>query len=379
MTVAADIRTADTLPLDWYGSARPICLARLKESRDPTTGLFSRQLRDGRWGRTIGAEAATSTAISLIALSRVGASFLSPQQTEHSLQALAAEARTSGYRGALGVALWANATAGGVDFGHFLAACGFAESDLGVHMRSANSMELSWLLSGLLHERLRAPTPSLDRFCREALGVLLARQRPTGLFMHAGRKARFAERIRRRVATFADQIYSVLALAHSAMALGDERALPAACRCADSLLARQGPLHQWWWHYEPESGAVSRHYPVYAVHQHGMAPMAFLALASAGSHAYRRHVWPGLQWISANELGCDLFDPIAGTVWRDVHVERGRVGGWLRDVGELAGFTADGSAATGLALNRETRPYEWAWCLMAEALLTSAPPPRHLA
>lgn len=378
MTFAPDIRAADALVLDWYARARPLCLARLKESRDEATGLFSRQLRDGAWGATLGTEAATSTAISLIAMSRAGADFLSPDETEHSLQALAAEVRTHGYRGALGVALWANAIAGSVDFGRFLGACGVAERDLGALMRSANTMELSWLLSGLLHERLRAPTPSLDRLCREARDVLLARQRPTGLFMHAGREARFAQRIRRRVATFADQIYAVLALAHSAIALGEELALPA-CRCADALLARQGPLHQWWWHYEPDSGAVSRHYPVYAVHQHGMAPMAFLALAAAGARAYRRHAWPGLEWIWENELGCDLFDPDAGTVWRDVHVERGRVGGWLRDVGELVGFAADGSTATGLVLNRETRPYEWAWCLMAEALLTSGPPPQHLA
>ena len=378
MTVAPHIRADDTLALDWYARARPLCLARLKESRDQTTGLFSRQLRNGGWSRTLGTEAATSTAISLVALNRVGADLLSPVETEHSLRALAAEVRTSGYRGALGVALWANAVAGGVDFEHFLSACGVAESDLGALMRSGNSMELSWLLSGLLHERLRAPKPSTDRFCREVQAVLLERQRPIGLFMHAGREARFAQRIRRHVATFADQIYSILALAYSAIALGEGLVL-LACRCADALLARQGPLHQWWWHYKPDSGAVSRHYPIYAVHQHGMAPMAFLALAAAGAHAYRRHAWPGLEWIRTNELGCDLFDPIAGTVWRDVHVERGRIGGWLREVGELAGFAVDGSAPVGLALNRETRPYEWAWCLMAEALLTSRPPPQHLA
>lgn len=378
MSVALDVSATDTRVLDWYARARTPCLARLKESRDPTTGLFSRQLRNSGWRGTLGTEAATSTAISLIALSRVGADFPSPEETERSLGALAAEVRTSGYRGALGVALWANAVAGGVHFERFLGACGVAESDLGVFMRIGNSMELSWLLSGLLHERLRAPTPLLDRFCREARGVLLERQRPTGLFMHAGREARFAQRIRRYVATFADQIYSMLALAHSAIALNEELAL-VTCRCADALLARQGPLHQWWWHYEPDSGAVSRHYPVYAVHQHGMAPMAFLALGAAGARTYRRHAWPGLEWIGTNELGCDLFDPVARTIWRDVHVEGGRVRAWLRDVGELAGLTADASAATGLTLNRETRPYEWAWCLMAEAMLRSRPPSQHLA
>jgi hypothetical protein len=378
MTVASDIHAADRLALDWYARARPLCLARLKESRDPTTGLFSRQLRNGGWCPTLGTEAVTSTAISLIALSRADAGIISHEEMEDSLRALATEVRTTGYHGALGVALWANAVTDGVDLKRFLEACGVAEDDLGALLRSDSSMELSWLLSGLLHERLRAPAPLLDRLCREAQGALLARQRPTGLFMHGGREAKLVQRIRRHVATFADQIYSVLALAHAAIALGEEHRLPA-CLCADALLARQGPLHQWWWHYKPDAGTVSRHYPAYAVHQYGMAPMAFLTLAAAGAGGYRRHAWSGLEWIGANELGRNLLDPIAGTIWRDVHIERGRIGVWLRNAGEIAGFAADESTASGLALNRETRPYEWAWCLMAEALLMSSPPPGHLA
>ncbi|HVY19824.1 MAG TPA: hypothetical protein VHA70_07040 [Bauldia sp.] len=379
MTVASDVSAGDAQVVAWYGRARPICLARLMESRDGTTALFSRQLREGEWDRTRGTEAATSTAIGLIALSRIGGSFLSPEETERSLRALAAEVRMTGYRGALGVGLWANAVAGANDFGGFLRDCGVAEGDLRGLMRGANSMELAWLLSGLLHEQLRAPTPALNDLCREARGILHARQRPTGLFMHAGREGKFTQRIRRRVATFADQIYSMLALAHSAIVFGKDVALDSACRCADALLARRGPLHQWWWHYEPDRGAVLRHYPVYAVHQYGMAPIAFLTLAAGGARAYRRLAWPGLEWIGTNEIGGDLFDPIAGTVWRDVHVKRSRIGGLLRNAGEIAGLTADAGAVTGLALNRETRPYEWAWCLMAEALLASPPPGRHLA
>jgi hypothetical protein len=378
MTIAPDIHAADGPVLDWYARARPLCLARLKESRDPITGLFSRQLRNGGWCPTLGTEAVTSTAICLIALSRTSVGLFSPEEMKDSLRTLATEVRTTGYHGALGVALWANAVIDGVDFGHFLDACGVADDDLGALMRSDNSMELSWLLSGLLHERLRAPAPLLDRLCREARDALLARQRPTGLFMHARREAKLAQRIRHHVATFADQIYSVLALAHAAIAFGEEHPLPA-CRCADALLALQGPLHQWWWHYEPEAAAVSRHYPVYAVHQYGMAPMAFLTLAAAGAGGYRRHAWPGLEWIRANELGRDLLDPTAGTIWRDVHVEHGRIGAWLRNAAEIAGFAADESTTSGLALNRETRPYEWAWCLMAGALLMSAPPLGHLA
>jgi hypothetical protein len=52
----------------------------------------------------------------------------------------------------------------------------------------------------------------------------------------------------------------------------------------------------------------------------------------------------------------------------------------MRDAGEVFGLSGNwGDDASRLRLNRETRPYEWAWCLMAGALLNTAPPPQHLA
>jgi hypothetical protein len=379
MTIVPDIRASDMQVLDWYAGVRPLCLARLRNSFDAATGLFSRQLRNGAWAPTLGTEAATSTAIVLIALSRSNEAILSSDERSRALEALAREVRAKGYHCGLGIALWANAVNDGLAFSPFLAACGVAEGEVTRIFSEANSMELAWLLAGLLHEHLRALSPTIDRLASETLAALLDRQCPTGLFLHATRDAPFAERVRRSVATFADQIYSIMALAYARIALGDEPTLGAALACADALLSRQGSLHQWWWHYEPNGGAVSRHYPVYAVHQHGMAPMAFQLLAAAGASAYTRRAWPGLGWIAKNELDIDLLDKNAGTVWRDVEPRRSRIVALLCSVGEVAGVAVDSQDATNLDLNCETRPYEWAWCLMAEALLTSPRPAGHLA
>ena len=49
-----------------------ICLARLRDCRDPQTDLLSRQIRDGAWAPTLGTERITSTAISLVGLHRAG-------------------------------------------------------------------------------------------------------------------------------------------------------------------------------------------------------------------------------------------------------------------------------------------------------------------
>jgi hypothetical protein len=366
--------------IDWYAAAGPLCLARLREAHEPKTGLFSRQLRHGQWAGTGAAEAVTSTAICLIALSRgeidgreIG------MQSGRSLDALADSIRAQRYHGAVGLALWANAVNGGVALDVFLNRCGYDKDGLHRLVPTLTTMELAWLLSGLLHEERRGSSGAVAA-ADEAIAALLVRQGRSGIFAHAGNRAPLSHRLRAHVATFADQIYPVQALACAAIGRNRREARDAAHRCADALLDRRGPLHQWWWHYDPRSGAVSRRYPVYSVHQHGMAPMAFMALATAGAAEYSDRAWPGLEWLRENEMRQPMLDPDAGTIWRDIEPDSGAFERRLRDVSELIGLAAEGqSDVARLRLNRETRPYEWAWCLMAGAQLTTSPPFGHLA
>lgn len=365
--------------VEWYAAARLLCLARLAESYDPQTGLFSRQLRDGRWGYTGKAEATTSTAICLVALSRAGVDGgeLGLDQTR-TLDSLARSVRN--YPGALGLAIWANAVNDGRDFESFLDLCGHANDGPRRLIPKLTTMELAWLLSGLLHEERRATRVGLAELIDTAIAALLRRQTESGLFSHAEDRVSFPNWLRRHVATFADEIYPVQALALAMVGRSRQDARDAARRTADALLERRGPLEQWWWHYNIGDGSVSRQYPVFSVHQYGMAPMAFMTLAAAGATHYRDRAQTGLNWLRENELRRPMLDAAAGTIWRDIYVENGAFAKHVRDVGEVIGLSGNRRHdPSRLRLNRETRPYEWAWCLMAGALLTAAPPLRHLA
>jgi hypothetical protein len=365
--------------VEWYAAARLLCLARLAESYDPQTGLFSRQLRDGRWGYTGKAEATTSTAICLVALSRAGVSGseLGLDQNR-SLDSLARSVRN--HPGAIGLAIWANTVNDGRDFWSFLDHCGHANEGPRKLIPKLTTMELAWLLSGLLHEERRAITSGLSELIDAAIAALLRRQTESGLFSHAEDRVSLAHWLRRHVATFADEIYPIQALALAMIGRSRQDACDAARRTADALLERRGPLQQWWWHYNIRDGSVSRRYPVFSVHQYGMAPMAFMTLAAAGATDYRDRALTGIDWLRENELHQPMLDANAGTIWRDIHVEHGAFAKHVRDASEVIGLSGNRrDDPHRLRLNREARPYEWAWCLMAGALLTTAPPPRHLA
>jgi hypothetical protein len=78
----------------------------------------------------------------------------------------------------------------------------------------------------------------------------------------------------------------------------------------------QGPLGQWWWHYNIETGQISEEYPVFSVHQEAMAPMALLAYDRATGQNHREAIDRGLAWIAGNnELRKDLIDP-ERILWR---------------------------------------------------------------
>ena len=96
--------------------------------------------------------------------------------------------------------------------------------------------------------------------------------------------------------------------------------LDTALAAARRFCALQGEDGQWWWHYDVRTGRVIEGYPVYAVHQDSMAPMALLEVQDATGQSFAREIARGLQWLaSAPELqGGSLIDDQAGIIWRKV-------------------------------------------------------------
>jgi hypothetical protein len=349
--------------------------AQLRNCFDPASGLFARQIREGDWAAVLGTEAITSTAICMIGLDRAGVSVraVAGNPTEL-LRRAAGRIRADGYPGGLGLVLWAGCALRAAAPLDLIGEAGLDPMAVEAAVPSLTTMEVAWLVSGLLH----ADHPALAGATVTALRELQLRQGPSLAFRHASPAAPLRHRLRARVANFADQVYPVQALSFAALAHGGACWLPLAERAAGHLVARQGPLGQWWWHHDASTGQVIEPYPVYSVHQHSMAPMALRALAAAGGVNHGEAVHRSRAWLSANELGLDMQDAQTGIVWRSIERAEAGAARLLRRARIALGRPAAAEAPPRFALNREIRPYEWGWLLYARAIEDTMPPGNHI-
>jgi hypothetical protein len=234
--------------------------------------------------------------------------------------------------------------------------------------RAAHStVEVAWALAAATIDH-RTAGSDLQR--RLAENLLTAWNPATGLFGHTVG----GHNPRSHVSCFADQVYPIFALARYAAQQVDLAALDAAARCGRRICALQGPAGQWYWHYDPRSGLVVEGYPVYAVHQDAMAPMALRALQDAGGGQFEAFISKGLGWLeSAPELhGGSLIDDDAHMVWRKVarreplNVTRYVQAACTRLHQRLRAPGVDVLFPPGV-VDREDRPYHWGWFLYAWA------------
>jgi hypothetical protein len=174
------------------------------------------------------------------------------------------------------------------------------------------------------------------------------------------------------VCCFADLVYPIQALSLRAERLEDPAAGGAARRAAELIVRRQGPDGQWWWHYDVRSGDVVEGYPVYAVHQDAMAPMALFAARCATGTDFSDAVHRGLDWLERSpELGGgSLVDEGAALIWRKV--ARREPGKLSRSLQAAASGLQRGLRVPGLdlifpprAIDHEDRPYHLGWLLHA--------------
>jgi hypothetical protein len=225
------------------------------------------------------------------------------------------------------------------------------------------TMELSWFLAGLAHASgtNRQQPPALARLANETYRLLVENQGAHGVFGHIGRRTSLAGVIRGRVGSFADQVYPIYAMAHFGRAYGVKEAGEKALQCAQAICRLQGPLGQWWWHYDSVTGRVVEQYPVYSVHQHAMGPMALFALQDTLDVDFSENVYKGLEWINgANELREDLEDTAAGIVWRCIRPSQ--ASSYAARIRTLLGKEQKLDA---MEILFECRPYELGWLLYA--------------
>ena len=230
------------------------------------------------------------------------------------------------------------------------------------------TVELSWCLTALL-----LPEPAAgEAVLAEALAgrLLQSFNERSGLFPHRPAGAASGG-LRRHVTCFADFVYPTQALSHYYRASGSEAALRAARLCAETACRLQGPRGQWWWHFDCRTGRVVERFPVYAVHQDSMAPMALLACRDAGGGDYTEAIQRGLRWLAEPpEIPGSLIDRRADVIWRKV--ARYEPGKLVRAVQAASSRLHPALRAPGMDLlfppgwiDYETRPYHMGWILYA--------------
>jgi len=242
--------------------------------------------------------------------------------------------------------------------------------------REGRTMELAWFLSGLAHETLAQPEKLAGPIdlAMKTYEWLKKNQGDEGIFGHLARRGTFIGVVRGRIGSFADQVYPIYALTKFAQAFCSEEAQERALSCSRAICRAQGPLGQWWWHYDSTTGRVVGRYPVYAVHQDGMTPMALLALGEITGRDFNGPVHKGLLWIAGkNELGTDLRDTSAGVIWRCIHL-KDQYKMYLDDLLSFRKAPIDGEQPRDLTIRFECRPYHFGWLLYAFAGISEMKP-----
>ena len=235
--------------------------------------------------------------------------------------------------------------------------------------RQSRTTELAWFLAGLAHAAMESEkTASQVRdLAVAAYQRLKQNQGKHGFFGHLAENKSLSGVLRGRIGSFADQIYPIYALSKYATAFHVEEALGPALHCASAICAKQGALGQWWWLYDSHTGRISSRYPVYAVHQHGMAPMGLFALEQATGQSFKEHIYRGLRWVyGSNELGVDMRDLGQNVIWRCIR-PRNKWTKYWSTASSLVRSPKDNGSVGPLEVLFEERPYESGWLLFAFA------------
>jgi hypothetical protein len=337
---------------------------------DPNRKLFCHRLRQGESGLVREGISHRYTMIALLGLRRLQAAGVSiPFDIPSISQVLLNDTRWLENVGDLGLLVWLCAMVSPERLTEIDSRFDLKHALVHFHeTRRGRTMELSWFLAGLAHQNLACPDrlPHLRDTAMETYQLLKKNQGEYGVFSHLAENGGLTGLMRGRMGSFADQVYPIYALAKFSRAYQVPKAAERALDTALTLCELQGPHGQWWWHYDAASGKVLGQYPVYSVHQYGIAPMALLALGEETQSDFTPWIYKGLRWIHGdNELEHDMRDSSTNVVWRYIYRNDYKKH-W--DVA-LAILMARGDVESHkeLAVLHECRPYELGWLLYAFA------------
>lgn len=233
--------------------------------------------------------------------------------------------------------------------------------------RTHPTVEVAWALAALCSALHPSDDAMRDGLARRLLSAFDER---SGVFPHM--LGGSSNGLRSHVACFADLVYPVHALSWYVKLTGNRDARDAALQCANLFCRKQGSEGQWWWHYDCRTGDVIEPYPVYAVHQDAMAPMALFAVEEATGQSFAHHIKRGLEWLARSpELGGgSLIDDDVNMIWRKVARKEPRK--MTRTLQAITSRLHPRLRAPGVdrvfpagAVDYEDRPYHLGWLFYA--------------
>jgi hypothetical protein len=229
------------------------------------------------------------------------------------------------------------------------------------------TMEVAWYLTGLANSWLAgySDLPGQAEQMAAARKILESNCGLSGIYGHLSRSRSPKTHLRRKIGSFADQVYPTIAFAQLSRALDDAEARETALRTARTICTLQASMGEWCWHYNSATGKVVNRYPVYSVHQHAMGPMMLFSAADATGADFSEAIYKGLAWISGqNELHRDFVESSLHLIWRCVYLERAEA---YLDTTLRALKLRRGAANGRPRVRYECRPYELGWLLYAFA------------
>ncbi len=347
----------------------PLALDGLGRMWDPARRLLLTRIVDGREVRTDDYLAARYCVMASLGLHRARLAGHAVPVEPALLLSRGLEAGGTEALDALAMGLWADCELGTDHAAHLLP--GLLDRVRAPERRNRSiGRPLAWALEALSrhHERTgdagaRAAAESLARFALER-----CHHPETGLFTHvvSPRGPLGPLPWLPPQALFSTQIYWVHALTTYARIFDDTRALEVAVGVMRRLIALRDTHFGWVWRYDAARGEVPEPFPIYAVHQHGMAPMALHGLAGLGALEALPTLRESLRWLGENQMGVDMVDRANAQVHRSIRrafpVNRlsytaGRLP-FLQPLTRRPGF---------LRVNASCRPYELGWLLYAWA------------
>lgn len=347
---------------------------------DEQLGLFSQKAvpaGDGLENRGVNPYYSAASMVGILSQPDVSPDAIVP--VGRALDALHEECQEGTGGPLLGTTLWAGALAGDER------AAGLVDRlERTLSIEGSESAALGQVIKGLVAGAERfagVRDPALELAGRCAAELLDRHSAAAAIFRAMPRRASGLRSLMgARITSFASQVYPLLGL--SALCAYRGEAPPAALRATAEFLARsQGPLGQWYWLYAPSTAAVLEGYPVYSVHQDGMAFMGLVPVEQLGEGSYREQLALGVEWLEHNELSLPLVEDQPPFICRNIQ----RVGSdadapfgisranFYRVVARslVPRPSRDHTDADPQALEplRECRSYHLGWLLYAHSLL----------